>query len=54
MSYVHLHDLSQFYFEYTFLRYCGYVNDWYRDLLETRHQALETSEQVVSTTISPI
>ena len=54
MSYVHLHDLSQFYFEYTFLRYCGYVNDWYRDLLETRHQALETSEQVVSVTISPI
>ena len=39
MSYVHLHDLSQFYFEYTFLRYCGYVNEWYRDLLETRHQA---------------
>ena len=25
MSYVYLHDLSQFYFEYTFLKFCGYV-----------------------------
>ena len=39
MSYVYLHDLSQFYFEYTFLRFCGYINHGYRDLLETRHQA---------------
>ena len=39
MSYVYLHDLSQFYFEYTFLRFCGYINHGYTDLLETRHQA---------------
>ena len=38
MNYVYLHDLSQFYFEYTFLKFCGYSPSDYRRLRETRRQ----------------
>ena len=38
MNYVYLHDLSQFYFEYAFLKLCEYLPKEYRPLLETRHQ----------------
>ena len=34
MTYAHLHDLSQFYIEYLFLRYCAYGPSDYRPLLE--------------------
>ena len=39
MNYVYLHDLSQFYFEYTFLKLCGYSLGDYRPLLETSTQS---------------
>ena len=34
MNYVHLHDLSQFYLEYLFLKFCAYRPSDYRPLLE--------------------
>ncbi len=37
--YFYLHDLSQFYLEYAFLKFCGYETDDYRLLLETQQQA---------------
>ena len=38
MNYVYLHDLSQFYFEYMLLEFCGCSPSDYRLLLETRHR----------------
>ena len=36
--YVYLHDLSQFYLEYLFLRFCGFRIRAFRDLLEAKQQ----------------
>ena len=36
--YVYLHDLSQFYLEYAFLKFCGYETYDHRLLLETQQQ----------------
>ena len=36
--YLYLHDLSQFYLEYTFLKFCGYETRGHRRLLETQQQ----------------
>ena len=38
MHYVYLHDLSQFYLEYAFLKFFGYKTNDYRQLLETMHK----------------
>ena len=43
LHYVYLQDLSQFYLEYLFLKYCNSKlcerENWYRGLLETKHAA---------------